>query len=162
MLEASLGILDGDEPDPAGIAFNLIPAVGSEAQGGYYSEETKVKNELRKILDRSRLSVACMAVRVPVMVGHGVALFIELAKPAPLDQVQEVLTRSPSVVVYPDGPAPTPVHAAGNDDVHIGRIHLEGSLKNGVAMWVVADNLRIGAATNAVRIAEALLRRGNA
>jgi aspartate-semialdehyde dehydrogenase len=160
MQEASLDILDGKDIDIKGMAFNLLPAVGNPGQGGYYSEETKIKYELRKILDISGLMVASMAVRVPTMVSHGVALFVELSQGAPLDQVREVLTRAPSVVTYPDGPEPTPPQAAGTDDVHIGRIHLEGALNNGVSMWVVADNLRVGAATNAVRIAEALLEKG--
>jgi aspartate-semialdehyde dehydrogenase len=154
---ASLEILDGEEIDPMGEAFNLIPAVGSPGQGGYFSEELKVKYELRKILDKPDLPVAPFAVRVPTVVGHAVALFVELSKAVPLEQVREALSRAASVVVYPEGPEPTPAQVAGTDDVHIGRIHLEAALKNGVAMWVVADNLRVGAATNAVRIAEALL-----
>lgn len=160
MQEASLNILDGEDISSAGTAFNLLPAVGKYGHGGYYSEETKIKYELRKILDLPGLPVASFAVRVPTMVSHAVALFLELSKGAPLDQVREVLSRAPSVVAYPDGPEPTPVHAAGTDDVHVGRIHLEGALKNGVSIWVVADNLRIGAATNAIRIAEALLKKG--
>ena len=159
MLEASLDILDGSEPDPANIAFNLFPAVGSAGQGGYFGEEFKLKYELRKILDKPGLPVAPMVVRVPTMYGHGAALFVELSKAVPLEQVREVLSRAPSVVVYPDGPSPTTVQVTGTDDVHVGRIHLEPALKNGVAMWVAADNLRVGAATNAVRIAEALLER---
>jgi len=159
MLEASLDILDGSEPDPANIAFNLFPAVGSAGQGGYFGEEFKLKYELRKILDKPGLPVAPMVVRVPTMFGHGAALFVELSKAVPLEQVREVLNRAASVVVYPDGPSPTPVQATGTDEVHVGRIHLEPALNNGVALWVVADNLRVGAATNAVRIAEVLLER---
>jgi aspartate-semialdehyde dehydrogenase len=159
MQESSLNILDGEDIDPKGVAFNLVPAVGDYVQGGYYSEETKIKDELRKILDKPDLPVASFCVRVPIMISHGVALFVELSRGAPLNQVREVITRAPSVVAYPDGPEPTPVHAAGTDDVHVGRIHLEGALKNGVTLWVVADNLRVGAATNAIRIAEALLEK---
>ncbi len=160
MQQASLEILDGSEIDPAGTAFNVLPAVGNAGQGGYFAEELKLKYELRKILSRPELPVAPFVVRVPTMYGHCVALFVELAKAVPLDQVKETLSRGKSVVVYPDGPKPTPAHVTGSDDVHVGRIHLEPALDNGVALWVVADNLRVGAATNAVRIAEELLKKG--
>lgn len=156
----SLEILDGAEIHPDGMAFNVLPAVGNTGQGGYFGEELKLKYELRKIMNRPELPVAPFVVRVPTMYGHCVALFAELAKAVPLDQVREALSRAKSVVIYPDGPKPTPVHATGTDDVHVGRIHLEPALNNGVAMWIVADNLRVGAATNAVRIAEALLEKG--
>lgn len=143
------------------IAFNLIPHIDSFADDGYTKEELKVVNESRKILEIPNLPVVCTAVRVPVRVGHSESVLVDLEKKVSVAQVRESLSNSPIVEVW-DQPEeniyPTPLDCAGEDPVYVGRIRPDTSSENGINLWVVADNLRIGAALNAVRIAEYMVK----
>ena len=119
-------------------------------------------NETRKILHVPELAVSATCVRVPVMVSHSEALHIEFAAPMAPEEVREILSGFPGVEVLDDPRSnvyPMPVDAAGRDEVFVGRIRQDISHPNGIAMWVVSDNLRKGAATNAIQIAEEVLSR---
>lgn len=145
---------------PKQIAFNLVPQIDVFEENGYTKEETKVINETRKILDLPDLPVTCTAVRVPVLISHAESVTVDLEKAVSPGQVKESLANNPIVEVWDDpeqGNYPTPVDCAGQDPVYVGRIRRDTSSENGINMWVVADNLRIGAALNAVRIAEYLV-----
>lgn len=142
---------------PKQISFNLIPHIDSFTDDGYTKEELKVVNETRKILELPDLPVTCTAVRVPVLIGHSESVLVDLEKKVSPAQVRESLANSPIVEVWDqpeEGIYPTPLDCAGEDPVYVGRIRRDTSSENGINMWVVADNLRIGAALNAVRIAE--------
>ena len=142
------------------IAFNVIPQCDSFNKDGYTKEEEKVIQETRKILELPDLPITCTAVRVPVLVGHSEAILIDFAQPVSVEQVRETLKTSDMIELWdnPDETVyPTAIDAAGKDPVFIGRIRKDTSSANGLHLWVVADNLRIGAALNAVRIAEYLL-----
>ncbi|MDZ4832577.1 MAG: aspartate-semialdehyde dehydrogenase [Candidatus Melainabacteria bacterium] len=142
---------------PKQISFNLIPHIDSFAEDGYTKEELKVIYETRKILELPDLPVTCTAVRVPVLVGHSESVLVDLEKKVSPAQVRESLANSPIVEVWDqpeEGIYPTPIDCAGEDPVYVGRIRRDTSSENGINLWVVADNLRIGAALNAVRIAE--------
>lgn len=142
------------------IAMNLIPAIGSLC-GAHTSEEVKVAAELRKILDLPDLPVGMTCVRIPTLVGHGVAVHAEFERPVSSERAQQILERAPGVVVI-DEPAagryPTPLLAAGRDPCYVGRIRTDEA--GNLAFFAVADNLRKGAALNAVQIAETLIRQG--
>ncbi len=143
------------------IAFNLIPHIDSFADDGYTKEELKVINETRKILELPDLPVTCTAVRVPVLIGHSESVTVDLERAVSPAQVRESLANSPIVEVWdqPDNNIyPTPLDCAGEDPVYVGRIRRDTSSPNGMNLWVVADNLRIGAALNAVRIAEYMVK----
>lgn len=147
------------------IAFNLIPHIdvfmteGDEA--GYTKEETKLVHETRKILHLPNLAISATAVRVPVMVGHSEAVTLEFEKSISPDEAMFLLKKTPDVVVSDQlDTYPTPLEATGKDPVYVGRIRRDTSNPNpekGLCLWVVADNLRIGAALNAIRIAEVLV-----
>jgi aspartate-semialdehyde dehydrogenase len=148
------------------IAFNLVAQIDSFIEGGvedgYTKEETKVIHESRKILHRPDLKVTCTAIRVPVMVGHSEAITVECRKPVSPEEAMAVLEKMPGVVVkrHPKD-FPTPVEATGKDPVYVGRIRRDTSNpEKGLNLWVVADNLRIGAALNAVRLAEVVIQNG--
>lgn len=142
------------------IAFNLIPHIDKFLDNGYTKEEDKVIQETRKILGLPNLPVTCTAVRVPVVIGHSESVLCEFERPISPAQAREVLANSPAIEVW-DSPEeciyPTPLDCVGQDPVYVGRIRRDTSSANGLQMWVVADNLRIGAALNAVRIAEYLI-----
>jgi aspartate-semialdehyde dehydrogenase len=139
------------------IAFNLIPHIDKFLENGYTKEEMKIINETQKILGLPNLPVTATAVRVPVVIGHSEAVTVEFERPISPAQAREVLANSPIIEVW-DNPDelqyPTPLDAAGEDPVYVGRIRRDTSSETGLNLWVVADNLRIGAALNAVRIAE--------
>lgn len=142
------------------IAFNLIPHIDKFLDNGYTKEEMKVVNETRKILDLPDLPVTCTAVRVPVVIGHSESVTVDLERAVSPAQVREALAASPIIEIWDDpdnAHYPTPIDAANEDPVYVGRIRRDTSSETGINMWVVADNLRIGAALNAVRIAEYLL-----
>ncbi len=147
------------EKFPHQIAFNLLPHIDVFEEDGSTREETKIVRESRKIMGLPDLRIVATAVRVPVMNGHSEAVYIETERPATPGEVREVLSRAPGVAVY-DEPAeaeyPTPLLASGRDEVFVGRIRRDPSVENGVALWICADNLRKGAALNAVQIAELL------
>jgi len=142
------------------IAFNVIPHCDSFNKDGYTKEEEKVIQEARKILELPDLAITCTAVRVPVMVGHSETLLVDFEKPISIEQVREILKTSEMIELW-DNPDeklyPTALDVAGNDPVYVGRIRKDTSSPNGLHFWVVSDNVRIGAALNAVHIAEYLV-----
>lgn len=145
---------------PRQIAFNLIPHIDKFLDNGYTKEEMKVVNETRKILNLPHLPVTCTAVRVPVVISHSEAVTVDLERPLSPMQAREVLANTAEIEVWDntnEALYPTPIDAAGEDPVYVGRIRSDTSSKTGLNLWVVADNLRIGAALNAVRIAEYLV-----
>ncbi len=146
-----------NSPFPAPIAGNVIPAIGT-LRDGFYTEEWKLINESRKILHRPDLKISATAVRVPVPVSHSEAIEVDLKGKPPLEEVIEAV-RSGRGIVYVEGLL-TPDMAAGRDEVFVSRIRRHPMLEGTYDMWVVADNLRKGAATNAVQILELLV--GNA
>lgn len=161
------GNLAGDEPEPAvyphPIAFNALPHIDSFDDTGYTGEERKVADETRKMLGMPDLRVSATCVRVPVFRSHSQAVHIETAEHLSADRARELLMGAPGVVLV-DQPAangyPLARAAADRDEVFVGRIRQDASHPRGLALWIVADNLRKGAATNAVQIAESLVTRG--
>jgi aspartate-semialdehyde dehydrogenase len=142
------------------LPMNVIPQIDVWLPDGYSKEEWKVMAETRKILHRPELPVSCTAVRVPVMVGHSEAVTVDLNQPLTPEDAIALLKKVPDVVVAEtSGAFHTPLETAGTDPVYVSRIRRDTSNpETGLCMWVVADNLRIGAALNAVRIAESLHR----
>jgi aspartate-semialdehyde dehydrogenase len=138
------------------IAFNVLPMAGSVVEMGYTDEEMKLVNESRKILDIPDLSVEPTCVRVPVLVGHGLAATLRFERPIAADEAMAILNSAPGVAVWKDR-TPTPLDSAGMDDVLVGRIRETVSERGGINLWVVGDNLRKGAALNAIQIAELLV-----
>jgi aspartate-semialdehyde dehydrogenase len=147
---------------PVQIAFNLIPQIDSFLENGYTKEEMKVVWETRKILEDERIAVSATAVRVPVFYGHSEAVQLETREKIDLATVRALLAKAPGVELVDEhvaGGYPTPVtHAAGKDPVYVGRLREDLSHPRGLVLWVVADNIRIGAALNAVQIAECLVK----
>ncbi len=139
------------------IAFNAVAQIDSFHADGFTGEELKVMNETRKILHHPALAVTCTAVRVPVFVGHSEAVSMQFERPLSPDEARDILASTPGIIVMDDPPAsvfPTPLDAEDRDEVLVGRIRTDPSCANGLHLWCVADNLRKGAATNAVQIAE--------
>ena len=148
---------------PQQIAFNVIPQIDSFNESGYTREEQKMIDESRKILHAPEMAVSATCVRVPVFVSHCVAAHLEFDAPVSTGEARELLSQMSGVVVQDDPMAsvyPMPVAAAGRDEVFVGRIRKDASHPNGMAMWVVTDNLVKGAALNALQIAEAAITRG--
>jgi len=144
---------------PQQIAFNLLPHIDEFMENGYTQEEMKLVWELQKILNNTALAVNPTAVRVPVFYGHAAAVHIETKKKITAKKAMSLLTKMPGVKLK--NPYPTPVQdAAGKDDISIGRIREDISCEKGLNFWVVGDNLRKGAALNAVHIAEKLIEIG--
>ena len=166
LTEQSGDVLSGDDTSPSvyphRIAFNVLPQVESFLPNGYTQEEMKMTNETRKIMHLPDLPISATCVRVPVMVAHAEAAHIEFEQSMSPGEAREVLDAAPGVTVV-DDPAsslyPMPVDAEGKDDVFVGRIRQDVSKTNSIALWLVSDNLRKGAATNAIQIAEEALRR---
>ncbi len=153
---ASLHGMDVPAPEvyPEPIAFNVIGAAGSFAEGDDHTdEERKMMFETRKILEDEEIGVAVTCVRVPVRVSHSIAVNVQTRKPLSAEDARELLTRAPGVIVED---VPTPLKAAGRDEVFVGRIRRDESHPRGLSLFVVGDNLRKGGATNAVQIAELL------
>jgi aspartate-semialdehyde dehydrogenase len=142
------------------IAFNVIPQCDSFTENDYTKEEEKVMQETKKMLEMPELAITCTAVRVPVLIGHSEALLVEFEKSADVGKVRNLLKASAMIEVW-DNPSekvfPTALDCAGKDPVFVGRIRKDTSSAHGLHFWVVADNLRVGAALNAVRIAEYLV-----
>lgn len=138
------------------IAYNVLPFAGNEVAGGYTDEEMKLVNESRKILALPGLAVEPTCVRVPVLVGHGVAATLHFDRPIGGDEALSVLSGAPGLELWKDR-VPTPLDSAGLDDVLAGRIRETVSTPGGINLWVVGDNLRKGAALNTVQIAELLI-----
>lgn len=138
------------------IAFNVLPFAGTEVDGGYTDEEMKLVNESRKILADPELAVEPTCVRVPVLVGHGVAATLFFDRPVSADEASSVLNAAPGLALWKDR-VPTPLDSAGIDDVLAGRVRETVSTPGGINLWVVGDNLRKGAALNTVQIAELVI-----
>jgi aspartate-semialdehyde dehydrogenase len=138
------------------IGFNVLPHAGSFTEHGYTDEEWKLVNETRKILEAPNIQVDPTCVRVPVMVGHGIAATMHFARPLSLDEAKATLARAPGAQLWPDDKVPTPLDSAGVDDVLVGRVRATLGQEGGISLWAVGDNLRKGAALNAVQIAELL------
>ena len=146
---------------PKRIAFNVIPQIDVFMEDGYTKEEWKMLAETKKILDpKIQLSATC--VRVPVFIGHSESVNVEFAKPLTPDEAREILRKAPGVLVidkHEPGGYATPYEAAGEDATYISRIREDATVENGLAFWCVSDNLRKGAALNAIQIAECLINR---
>jgi aspartate-semialdehyde dehydrogenase len=145
------------------LAYNVVPGGWKPDAEGYNEEEIKIVNETRKILHEPELRIAATCVRVPVPVSHGEAVFVELKEMLTAADCRELLGSAPGIVVEDDPKArlyPTPAEVAGKDEVYVGRIRPDLSSIRGLALWVVSDNLRKGAALNAVQIAERALEMG--
>ena len=158
--------LDGKSQQPSTfqypIGFNLIPQIGSEKHEGYTSEEMKMVYETRKIMGDDEIQVCPTAVRVPVAIGHSESILVETERPLGLDEARQLLADAPGVTVVDDlgqKQYPMPLDCDGKDDVFVGRIRKDISGGNGIAFWCVSDNLRKGAATNAIQIAELVVNR---
>jgi len=147
---------------PWQIAFNILPHIDSFLESGYTKEEMKMVNETKKIMEDDSIKVTATTVRVPVFYGHSEAVNIEFEKDLSPDKARKLLKKAAGVKVV-DDPAknkyPLAIHAAGKDDTFVGRIRRDDSVPYGLNMWVVADNIRKGAALNAVQIAEVLAQK---
>ncbi len=166
MTKQSAKILNGEaatpEEYPHQIAFNVFPHIEPFQENGYTREEMKMLHETRKILHDSEVKVSATCVRVPVAVSHSEAVHIEFDSPVSPDEARNLLTKQPGVKVVDDpfsNVYPMPVDAAGTDEVLVGRIRKDISNQHGLAIWIVCDNLRKGAALNAIQIAEEMMRR---
>lgn len=161
------GYLAGDEPDPSvyphPIAFNVLPQIDSFDETGYTGEERKVIAETRKMLGIPELAISATCVRVPVFNGHSVSVQIETTDTLSADAARGLLMGAPGLILADEpqlGVYPLPRLATGRDEVMVGRIRNDLSHPRGLALWISSDNLRKGAATNAVQIAESLVMRG--
>jgi len=141
---------------PAVIAHNVMPWVGDFGADGYSVEETKIRDELRRILEQPDLPVAATCVRVPVWRAHAEAIHVELDQPVDPASAADAFRHAPGIVLH-EKDFPTPRDAAGKDPVHIGRIRADRAFDPGLALWCVMDQLRKGAALNAIQIAESVL-----
>lgn len=150
------------EQFPHPIAFNCLPHIDSFEDSGYTKEEIKMVNETHKILGDDSIAVTATTVRVPVYRSHSESIYVETKEKITAEKAKDVLSKAPGVVVI-DDPAnngyPLPAEAEGTDDTYVGRIREDLFIPTGLSMWVVSDNLRKGAALNAVQIAEELLKR---
>jgi aspartate-semialdehyde dehydrogenase len=149
------------EKFPHQIAFNCIPQIDVFMDGGYTKEELKMINETRKILGEPSLPVTATTVRVPVFCGHSESLNVETEKKLTAADVKAILREAPGIIVADEPESnvyPMAIDAVGKDAIYVGRIREDNSIPNGINLWIVADNLRKGAALNAVQIAEILIR----
>ncbi len=143
---------------PHQLAYNLFPHIDDLLPGGYTGEEEKMMNETRKILHDEAIGVSATCVRVPVSVSHSEAVHLEFENPMEPQEALRLLDEMPGVTVTRDS-YPMPLDVAGSDDVYVGRVRRDPSTRNGLALWIVADNLRKGAALNALQIAEEVVSR---
>jgi len=147
---------------PHQIAFNILPEIDVFLDNDYTKEEWKMVEETRKIMHAPEIAISAVCARVPVFIGHSEAIHIEFSQPMSPDEARRILAQAPAVKVL-DDPAislyPQPWSAAGTDEVFVGRLHRDASHPNGLVMWIVADNVRKGAALNAVQIAEEMIKR---
>ena len=165
--EQSLALLEGRmvevKSQPQQIGFNVIPHIDVFQENGYTWEEQKMIDESRKILHAPDIAISATCVRVPVYISHSVSIHIELQEPISANEARDRLSAMAGLEIL-DDPAnniyPMPWGAAGEDNVLVGRIRQDASSNNGLAMWVVSDNLRKGAALNSIQIAEEIVERG--
>ena len=158
-------ILNGQDPAvkvyPHQIAFNCLPQIDVFLDNGYTKEEMKMVNETKKIMNEPSMAVTATTVRVPVFYCHSESVNIETERKITPAEVKQLLAKSPGIKVMDDPSQrlyPLAIHAAGKDDTYVGRIREDKSIANGINLWIVSDNLRKGAALNAVQIAEILIR----
>jgi aspartate-semialdehyde dehydrogenase len=147
---------------PHQIAFNALPEIDVFLDDGYTKEERKMLEETRKIMHAEDVLVSATCVRVPVLVGHSEAVHVEFTRPMSPEDAQKIMSRAPGIKVLDDTSIslyPQAWSAAGTDEVFVGRVRKDASHPNGLAMWIVADNIRKGAALNAVQIAEEMIKR---
>lgn len=147
----------------AQLAGNVLPHDWKLGDDGYSEEEIKMIKETKKIMGDDTILVSPTTVRVPVRIGHSEAVNLEFAKPISVEQAREALRKAPGVVLlddYAQGKVPLALDCVGRDEVFVGRVRKDPTIENGLNLWVVSDNLRKGAATNAVQIAEVLVSRG--
>ena len=147
---------------PHQIAFNVLPEIDVFLDNAYTKEEWKMVEETRKIMHANEIAISATCVRVPVFTGHSEAVNIEFSRPMSPDEARQILARAPGVKVLDDTTVSLYPHAwlaAGTDEVYVGRIRQDASHPSGLAMWVVSDNLRKGAALNTIQIAEEMTRR---
>jgi aspartate-semialdehyde dehydrogenase len=153
-------LVKGGWSDPGGdlysrpIGYNVVPQAGSFTEAGYTDEEWKLVNETRKILAAPEILIEPTCVRVPVMAGHGIAATMFFGRPLGLDEAIDLLSSAPGMELWGDDRVPTPLDSAGIDDVLVGRVRRSIGESGGINLWVVGDNLRKGAALNAVQLAE--------
>lgn len=158
--------LKGEAPKkfPYPIAGNCLPQIDVFCDNGYTKEEMKMVNETRKILGDDSIKITATTVRVPVFNSHSESINVELKSPFELDDVFELLRNSEGIIVQDDiknNIYPMAINATGNDETFVGRIRRDDSVENGLNLWVVADNIRKGAASNAVQIAEKIINSNN-
>ncbi|HEX2055017.1 MAG TPA: aspartate-semialdehyde dehydrogenase [Nitrospiraceae bacterium] len=165
LMEECKDVLSFKEPTPKvypyQIAFNCLPHIDDFLPSGYTKEEMKLVNETRKIMGDQSIQITATTVRVPVYVSHSEAINIETEQKLSAHEARALLAAAPGVVVFDDPSRklyPMPLDAAGKDDVYVGRVREDESIPHGLNLWVVADNLRKGAALNAVQIAECLVQ----
>ncbi|MBC8477587.1 MAG: aspartate-semialdehyde dehydrogenase [Dehalococcoidia bacterium] len=147
---------------PHQIAFNVLPEIDVFLDDGYTKEEWKMEEETKKIMHAGEIAMSATCVRVPVLIGHSEAVWAEFSSPMMPDDVERILVGAPGVKILDDNAISLYPHAwmaAGTDEVFVGRIRRDISHPNGLVMWIVADNLRKGAALNAVQIAEEMIKR---
>lgn len=154
--------IEGKEPSnyPHPIAFNCLPHIDDFTENGYTKEELKMINETRKILNKPNLPITSTCVRVPVENGHSVSVNLEFEKEFDLEELKKALQNKKGIILQDDvknNIYPMPINASGFDEVFVGRIRRDYSVENGINLWTVADNIRKGAATNTVQIAELLI-----
>lgn len=143
------------------IANNCLPHIDVFLENGYTKEEMKMINETQKILGDDNLKITATTVRVPVFDSHSESINIEFEKPFDLEELKQVLANAPGIILQDDVSQnlyPLAINAAGKDEVFVGRVRRDESVENGINLWVVADNIRKGAATNTIQIAELLLK----
>ncbi len=146
-----------DSVFPHPIGANIIPQIGRFNEMGYTGEEMKMLNETRKIFDDQSILVSPTCVRVPVFYSHSEAVSVEFAEPLSVEEAKEILGSAPGVILCKkDEDYPIPINVAGKDEVFVGRVRKDFAFENGLTMWIVADNIRKGAALNAVQIGELL------
>ena len=145
---------------PHQIAFNCIPHIDAFSENGYTKEEIKMINETKKIMEDESIGITATTVRVPVFYGHSESVNIETTKKITPDEVRHILSQAPGVIVVDDpkkNEYPLAIYAAGRDETFVGRIREDPSIEKGIDMWIVSDNIRKGAALNAVQIAETMV-----
>lgn len=147
---------------PQQLAYNVFPHIGSFVEGDYTNEEWKLVKETHKIMHAPKMKISATTVRVPVRTGHSESVYIETDKHISVKEVKDILSKAPGIVLQ-DEPGqniyPMPYDCEGKDETFVGRIRSDAFVKNGLWLWVVADNLRKGAASNAVQIAECLIKK---
>ena len=170
MMEQVEGLLEGDSYDDFEckvfahpIAYNVLPHIDAFLENGYTKEEMKMVNETRKILEDDSIGITATTVRVPVVRGHSESVNVETRKPLSVEECRRLIAEAPGCVLVDDvskNEYPLAIYADGRDETFVGRIRKDESIENGLNLWIVSDNLRKGAALNAVQIAELLIERG--